>query len=70
MKRKRRLRKQVNERLLDAISRAKQDWLRQREMVEKSIDPADSVIHELKLAESRYFFLLKEAKVLFADHPS
>jgi hypothetical protein len=69
-KRKRRLRKQINQSLLDAVNRAKQDWLRQKEMVDKSIDPPDTVLHELKLAESRYFFLLREAKVLFSDTPS
>ncbi|HEU5139794.1 MAG TPA: YaaL family protein [Bacillales bacterium] len=66
-KRKGRLRKQVNRSLMETVNRAKEDWLRQKEIVEKSIEPHDVVLHELKLAEARYFFLLREARVLFSD---
>lgn len=70
LKRKGYLRKQVRELLLEDLSRAKEDWIRQREIVEKGIEPNDTVLYELKKAEVKYFFLLKEAKVLFSDKSS
>lgn len=69
-KRKRRLRKQMDTSLLETLGRAKEDWLRQKKIVEKSIDPHEAVLYEVKLAEARYLFLLKEARVLFSDKPS
>ncbi|HET7578704.1 MAG TPA: YaaL family protein [Bacillales bacterium] len=70
LKRKGYLRKQVSQSLVDLLARAKEDWLRQRAIIEKSIEPNETVLYELKRAEARYFFLLKEAKVLFPDKPS
>jgi hypothetical protein len=69
-KRKRRLRKQIDTSLLETLSRVKEDWLRKKKIVEKSVDPHEAVLYEVKLAEARYLFLLKEAKVLFSDKPS
>lgn len=70
LKRKGYLRKQVKELLLEDLGYIKDDWIRQREIVEKSIDPSENVLYELKKAEVKYFFLLREAKVLFSDKPS
>lgn len=70
MLRKGKLRRQIKESLLETTERAKEDWLRQKHTVEKGIEPSDAVWHEVKLAEARYFFLLREARVLFSDKPS
>ncbi len=40
----------------------KNEWLRQKRMVEQSVEPSQDVICSLKIAEAKYFFLLKEAK--------
>lgn len=64
------IRKKTKEELMQILNTAKYDWIRQKHMVDKSIEPHENVLYELKKAESRYFFLLKEAKVLFGEHPS
>lgn len=69
-KRERRLRKQMNDALLEAVETAKNNWLRQKDMIEKSIEPHELVLYETKLAKARYLFLLREVKVLFSDKPS
>jgi len=55
---------------MQILNDAKEDWVGQKNIVDKSIEPNEQVLYELKKAESRYFFLLKEAKVLFGGHPS
>ena len=64
------IRKRDKETLLQILNESKDDWVRQQHMVDKSIEPHENVLYELKKAESRYFFLLKEAKVLFGGQPS
>lgn len=65
-----RVRRRVNQSLLETTERLREDWLRQKRAVENSIDPDETVLYELRLAEARYLFLLKEARVLFSDKPS
>lgn len=62
-KRKGWLKKQGDASLLETLQAAKGHWLRQKELIEKSVEPNENVQTQLKLAEARYFFLLKEAKV-------
>jgi hypothetical protein len=40
----------------------KKEWNRQKQLVDKSVEPSSQVLYELKIAEAKYFFLLKEAK--------
>jgi hypothetical protein len=61
-RRKNRLRNEYNEKLLNCLNENKDDWQRQKVLLERSFDPSDEVICETKLAEAKYFFLLKEAK--------
>lgn len=61
-RRKEKLRKEFDEKLLFQLEYLKEEWMRQKNLIEKSIDPSDGVLYELKLAESKYFFLLREAK--------
>ncbi|MFT8363856.1 MAG: YaaL family protein [Sporolactobacillus sp.] len=58
------LRKEQYNTLLDTLNRCKNDWKAKKKVIEASIDPSDEVIHQLKLAEARYFFLLKEIRTL------
>jgi hypothetical protein len=60
--RKDKLRREFDDKLLSQLEYLKDDWMRQKNMIEKSIDPSDAVLYDLKVAESKYFFLLREAK--------
>lgn len=33
-----------------------------KQLIEKSVEPSDKVIFDLKIAEAKYLFLLREAK--------
>ncbi|MCK6255098.1 YaaL family protein [Fictibacillus sp. WQ 8-8] len=61
--RKGRLRKAGDERLLETLQQVKSVWTHQKGLVERSVEPSEQVIYELKLAEAKYLFLLKEAKI-------
>ncbi|WP_318506429.1 YaaL family protein [Bacillus sp. T3] len=60
--RKGRLRKEFDEKLLDQLSAARSDWSNQKALIEKCLDPSEEIISETKLAEIKYFFLIREAK--------
>jgi len=49
--------------LLDAVFQAEKDWKHLRRIVENSIDPLLESEQHLKLAEAKYMFLIKEAKI-------
>lgn len=40
----------------------KNEWNRQKQLIDNSVEPSSQVLYELKVAEAKYFFLLKEAK--------
>ncbi|MBS2967239.1 YaaL family protein [Metabacillus sp. KIGAM252] len=61
-KRKGRLRQDFNQQLIDLLMKNKSEWNRQKQLVEKSVEPSEEVLFDLKVAESKYFFLLREAK--------
>ncbi len=61
-RRKGMLRKEYNEKLLTKLNEYKNDWHRQKLLLEKSFDPSEEVICQTKIAEIKYIFLLKEAK--------
>ncbi|HEK9103779.1 YaaL family protein [Bacillus pfraonensis] len=56
------LRKEYDDKLIAVLEKVKNEWLRQKRMVEQSVEPSQDVLCSLKLAEAKYFFLLKEAK--------
>ncbi|WP_147536222.1 YaaL family protein [Bacillus marasmi] len=60
--RKGRLRKEFDEKLLTQLYKARNDWYNQKALVEKCLDPSEEIISESKLAEIKYFFLIREAK--------
>ncbi|WP_449538302.1 YaaL family protein [Ferdinandcohnia sp. Marseille-Q9671] len=56
------LREEFNQELLSQLESAKQEWMRQKNLIEKSVEPSDDILNELRVAETKYFFLLREAK--------
>ncbi|MFD3450479.1 YaaL family protein [Microbacteriaceae bacterium 4G12] len=56
------LRREYDEKLISLLEELKQEWLRQKRIVEQSIEPSEEVLCYLQLAEAKYFYLLKEAK--------
>ncbi len=61
-KKKGKLRKEYNQEIFSQLEMAKKEWMRQKNLIEKSVEPSDDVLSELKVAETKYFFLLREAK--------
>jgi hypothetical protein len=61
-RRKGRLRAESNEKFLNLLNELRADWRQQKDLLNKSFDPSEEVICQTKLAEARYFLLLKEAK--------
>jgi hypothetical protein len=61
-RRKGRLRKEYDERLLTKLEQYKEYWQQQKILLDKSFDPSEEVICQTKIAEVKYIFLLKEAK--------
>ncbi len=59
---RKKLRHTFDERLLNSLKKIKQEWLTRKKLVEQSIEPSYLILYELKLAEAKYLFLLKEAK--------
>jgi hypothetical protein len=56
------LRDEFDEKLIKGLNEYKMNWQQQKQLLEKSFDPSEEVICETKIAEAKYFFLLKEAK--------
>ena len=60
--RKGRLRKDFDDKLLDQLHHLRNEWMNQKALVEKSLDPSEEILCDSRLAEVKYFFLLREAK--------
>ncbi|MDZ5672798.1 YaaL family protein [Bacillus stercoris] len=60
--RKKTLRREFDEKLIKQLFKQKEEWNRQKKLVEKSLEPSAEVLYELKVAEAKYFFYLREAK--------
>lgn len=61
-RRKSRLRKEYDQKLIQQLEMLKVDWVYQKSLLEKSLDPSDDAITRTKIAEVKYFHLFKEAK--------
>lgn len=57
------LRRQYDQQLVQNLIDFKEEWNRQKQLIDKSVEPSTQVLYELKVAEAKYFFLLKEAKM-------
>lgn len=51
-----------DERLLTMLEKLKNEWQMRKEIIEKSVEPSNSVLYEFNLIQAKYFYLLKEAK--------
>ncbi|PLR65515.1 MULTISPECIES: YaaL family protein [Bacillaceae] len=56
------LRKEYDHLLIEDLIHMKDEWGRQKQLVDKSVEPSPEILYELKVAQSKYFFLLREAK--------
>ena len=63
LRRKGWLRSQYDQQLIQNLLNMKKEWNRQKQLVDKSVEPSSQVLSELKIAEAKYFFLLKIAKM-------
>ncbi|WP_066322423.1 YaaL family protein [Bacillus sp. FJAT-29814] len=61
-RRKGRLRKEYDEKVLTQLYKYKEFWQREKLLLERSLDPSEEVICQTKIAEAKYILLLKEAK--------
>lgn len=60
--RKGRLRREFDELLLRDLVKQKEQWEKQKHLIEKCFDPSLEVLSNLELEKAKYLFLLKEAK--------
>ncbi|KFZ42199.1 DUF2508 domain-containing protein [Anoxybacillus flavithermus] len=56
------LRKQFNDQFIERLQSYRDDWMEKKQLIEKSVEPSEKVIFDLKIAEAKYLFLLREAK--------
>ncbi|MFE7065157.1 YaaL family protein [Sutcliffiella sp. NPDC057660] len=61
-RKKDRLKKQFDAKLMEITESCKDRWTKQKSLVEKSVEPSEEVICQLKMAEAKYLFLLKEVR--------
>ncbi|QFT87095.1 hypothetical protein FIU87_00160 [Bacillus sp. THAF10] len=61
-RKKDRLKKQFDAKLIETTEACKDRWTKQKNLVSKSVDPSEEVICQLKVAESKYLFLLREIR--------
>ncbi|MCA1032978.1 YaaL family protein [Bacillus timonensis] len=62
-RKKNKLQLEFNRSLLEQLETYKEEWIRQKRIIDKSVEPSDKVLYDLKIAECKYLYLLKEAKV-------
>lgn len=59
----RKLKKQeVDKDLLQEIYHLKNEWTKIKDIIERSVEPSEIGLFELKVAEAKYFYLLREAR--------
>jgi hypothetical protein len=56
------LKKQFNHKLIQELEAMRNEWMEQKNLVEKSVEPSEEVLIDLKITEAKYFFLIREAK--------
>lgn len=61
-RKKDRIKKQYDAKLMETTEDCKNRWAKQKSLVDKSVDPSEEVICQLKIAEAKYLFLLREVR--------
>ena len=56
------LRKEFDEKLIEQLFKQKEEWNRQKRLIENSLEPSPEVLYELKVAEAKYFLLAGSKK--------
>lgn len=59
---KKRLRQEYDTALMQQLEYSKQHWMNQKTLLERSVDPSEEAKAALRIAELKYFYMLKEAK--------
>ena len=49
------LRKEYDDKLIVLLEKVKNEWLRQKRMVEQSVEPSQDVLCSLKIAEAKMY---------------
>ncbi|MGE6632412.1 YaaL family protein [Bacillus sp. NPDC077027] len=60
--RRKSIRKEFDEKLIQQLFRQKEEWSRQKKLVANSFEPSPDILFELKISQAKYFFYLREAK--------
>ncbi|MFZ3591686.1 YaaL family protein [Bacillus sp. DJP31] len=60
--RKGKLRKEFNDQLLEGLERTKNEWKKQKDLVNRCVEPSNELLFHLKVSEAKYFYLIREAK--------
>lgn len=60
--RKLKLRNEYDQKLIDLMARARQNWIQQKSLVEMSFEYNEELNFQKKIAEMKYFFLFREAR--------
>lgn len=61
-RKKGRLRRDTNKNLLILLEQLKQEWMKNKQLVEKSVEPSDELLHYVKVSEVKYFYLVREVR--------
>jgi len=61
-KRKGKLKKEFDEKLINQMRELKKDWNHKKELYNKSYIESEEIEMEMKLAEIKFFYLFKEVK--------
>ena len=62
-KKKKKLRKECDKKLIDLMDSTKNDWMIQSQLNKLSFEKSDDLQAITQLAKAKYFFLFHEAKV-------
>ncbi|MCJ8009987.1 YaaL family protein [Lederbergia wuyishanensis] len=63
IKKKKKLRKEYDKKLIDLMESTKNDWMIQSQLNKLSFEKSDDLQAITQLAKAKYFFLFHEAKV-------
>ncbi|SDJ55086.1 YaaL family protein [Salimicrobium halophilum] len=61
--RKKKRKRREEERLVESIRRAHEEWRTLERIMSQSIDPSEEGYRELTVAKAKYFYLLREARI-------
>ncbi|MEK3888908.1 YaaL family protein [Bacillus sp. FSL K6-3431] len=63
MFRKQKLRKAYDQKLIDVMESTRENWLHQRHLENLSYEQSEDIRCRTLLAQAKYFFLFREAKI-------